>query len=158
MKIPMPARPRHDVRRWTMLAGGAAGVSAAAIYLFHPERGSAHRAKIRDLRNRAVGLGAGLRYRVAGRKVDDTVLVERVRSRLGLASGHAKAIEVSSTDGRLRLAGDVLADEHDAVVRTVSRTPGVRDVDDALVVHETIDGVTRLHGRTRERAPVTASA
>ena len=54
----------------------------------------------RDLRNRVTGVGAGVRYRVTGRKVDDTVLTERVRARLGLVAGHPNAIDVSTASGK----------------------------------------------------------
>jgi uncharacterized membrane protein len=144
------------------------------MYFFDPDRGPARRARIRDqmihaqceaqdavdtvsadVRNRATGIGAGLRYRFAHGDVDDPVLVERIRSRLGMVSGHAGAVDVAVSDGQVRLAGDVLADEHDTVVHAVSKVPGVRSVDDRLRVHHDPDGVSGLQGasRTRRRRP-----
>jgi uncharacterized membrane protein len=163
-------RPRGSFRRWTMQVGSAAGAGVATMYLFDPDRGPARRAKLRDrvtrihheardgadtlsrdVRNRAVGVGAGLRYRFNGGDVDDSVLTDRVRSNLGMLTGHAKAIDVATTDGRVRLSGDVHAEEHDAVVRGVLRVPGVRAVDDGLTAHNSADGVSSLQGSTRPR-------
>ncbi len=163
------------VRRWITQIGGAAGAGVVAMYYFDPDRGPARRAKIRDqavhaqkeaqdaidtvsrdVGNRMTGIGAGLRYRIAGRKVGDVVLVERVRSRLGMVSGHARAIDVTVADGAVRLNGDVLADEHDCVVRGVSKVPGVRSVDDQLRLHANPEGVSALQGgsQARRRADV----
>jgi uncharacterized membrane protein len=158
------------VRRWITQIGGAAGAGVAAMYFLDPDRGPARRAKIRDkaihaqresqdaidkasrdVRNRASGVGGGVRYRVAGRKVGDPVLVERVRSRLGTVSGHARAVDVTVSDGAVRLGGDVLADEHASVVRAVSKVPGVRSVDDQLRVHAYSEGVSALQGASRPR-------
>jgi uncharacterized membrane protein len=157
-------------RRWITEIGSAAGAGVAAMYFLDPDRGPARRARVRDqaihaqreaqhaiekasrdVHNRASGVGAGVRYRIAGRKVGDPVLVERVRSRLGTVSGHARAIDVTVSDGAVRLCGDVLADEHDSVVRAVSKVPGVRSVDDQLRVHAYSEGVSALQGASRPR-------
>jgi len=154
--------------QWIKQVGGAAGVGVAAMYFLDPDRGAARRARVRDqllhaqhdmehgldtlsrdLRNRVTGVGAGVRYRVTGRKVDDTVLAERVRARLGLVAGHPKAIEVSAASRVVRLSGDVLAEEHHAVVRAASRVPGVKKVDDQLRMHASADGVPGLQGPSR---------
>jgi uncharacterized membrane protein/osmotically-inducible protein OsmY len=181
VEIHMHPRP-FGVRRWMTQVGGAAGVGVASMYFFDPDRGPARRAKVRDqaihaqheaqaavdivsrdVRNRATGFAAGLRYRFAGADVDDAVLVERVRSRLGMVSGHARAIDVAVSDGEVRLHGDVLADDHDTVVRAVSKVPGVRSVDDQLRVHEEPDGVPGLLRASRasrhrpDRQPATWS-
>jgi uncharacterized membrane protein len=153
-----------------MQVGSAAGAGVAGMYLFDPDRGPARRARLRDraarirndarggadtlsrdVRNRVIGVGAGLRYRFSGGDVDDAVLNDRVRSKLGMLTGHAKAIDVSTTDGRVRLGGEVLAEEHDAVVRGILRVPGVRSVDDAMTAHHRPDGVSSLQGSTRPR-------
>jgi len=169
--VEIHTHPRpFGVRRWVTHVGSAAGASVATMYFFDPDRGPARRAKLRDqvvhaqheaqdavdilsrdVRNRATGIGAGLRYRFAGGDVDDAVLVERVRSSLGMASGHARAIDVAVSEGQARLDGDVLADEHHAVVRAVSRVPGVRSIDDQLRVHRSPDGVPGLQGASRTR-------
>ncbi len=154
--------------QWIKQVGGAAGVGVAAMYFLDPDRGAARRARVRDqllhaqhdmehgldtlsrdLRNRVTGVGAGVRYRVTGRKVDDTVLTERVRARLGLVAGHPKAIDVSTASRVVRLSGDVLAEEHHAVVRAASRVPGVKNVDDQLRMHAGADGVPGLQGPSR---------
>jgi osmotically-inducible protein OsmY len=165
--VPLPENHPHasplGVRRWIIQIGGAAGAGVAAMYFLDPDRGPARRAKIRDqaihaqreaqatidkasrdVRNRAIGVGAGVRYRIAGRKVGDPVLVERVRSGLGTVSGHARAIDATVSDGAVRLDGDVPEDEHDDVVRVVSKVPGVRSVDDHLRVHANSAGASAL--------------
>jgi len=162
---------RHpaDVVKSMKQVGIAAGAGIAAMYFLDPDRGPARRAKVRDqlihaqhevedgvdilshdLRNRATGIGAGVRYRIAGRRgVDDAVLVERVRAKLGLVTAHPKAIDVSASDRRVRLGGDVLAEQHRGVVRAVSRIPGVKSVDDQLRMHASADGLAALQGPPR---------
>ena len=170
IEIHTHSRARGSLLRWTTQVGGAAGAGLATMYFFDPDRGRARRAKLRDqairvqdealdsadilsrdLRNRAVGVGAGLRYRFTGGDVDDSVLTDRVRSTLGMLTGHAKAIDVAVTDGDVRLTGDVLAEEHHAVVRGASKVPGVGSVDDSLTVHASAEGVSSLQGWTRPR-------
>jgi uncharacterized membrane protein len=162
---------RHpaDLAKSMKQVGVAAGAGLAAMYFLDPDRGPARRARVRDqlihaqhevedgvdtlshdLRNRATGIGAGVRYRIAGRSgVDDAVLVERVRAKLGLVTAHPKAIDVSTSDRRVRLGGDVLAEQHRGVVRAVSRIPGVKSIDDQLRMHASADGVAALQGPPR---------
>src|SRR5262245_729049 len=160
-------RHPNSLVRWVKHVGGAAGAGAVAMYFLDPDRGPARRAGLRDqairaqhelengldtlsrdLRNRATGLGAGVRYRVTGRKVDDAVLVERIRAKLGLVAGHPRAIDVSASAGEVRISGDVLAEEHRGLVRAVSRIPGVKSVDDQLRMHASADGVPGLQSST----------
>jgi uncharacterized membrane protein len=160
-------RHHGSLAQWVRQIGGAAGAGAVAMYFCDPDRGPARRARIRDqairaqheledgldtlssdLRNRVTGIGAGVRYRVTGRKVDDAVLVERVRAKLGLVAGHARAIDVSASEGEVRLGGDVLAEDHRGLVRAVSRIPGVKAVDDQLRMHASADGVPGLNSST----------
>jgi hypothetical protein len=134
---------------------GGLGLGASAMYLLDPERGRRRRAMLRDgisarashsgrflkksgrdLGNRARGLAAKTRNRVSpAGPVEDDVLAERVRSRMGRHVSHPGAIEVSVAAGRVTLRGPVLADEADGLVRAVGSVRGVREVEDRLEIH-----------------------
>jgi BON domain len=98
---------------------------------------------LRDLRNRSRGIWHAL-FGPRG-PVDDAVLVERVRSRLGRVSSHPGAIEVSVSDGCVELRGPVLATEHQQVIDAVADVRGVSRVDDDLQLHKQPD-VPALQG------------
>ncbi len=100
----------------------------------------------RDLTNRVSGAAAmarGLRHRAP---VDDQVLLERVRARLGRAVSHPRAIDVGVAEGIVTLRGPILASEVTRLLRSVGRVRGVRDVVDALEAHETPANVPSLQG------------
>jgi uncharacterized membrane protein len=105
---------------------------------------------LRDLRNRSRGILHAL-FGSTG-PVDDAVLVERVRSKLGRFSSHPGAIEVSVSDGCVELRGPVLAAEHQQVIDAVADVRGVRRVDDDLQVHKQPD-VPALQGGAGRRIP-----
>jgi hypothetical protein len=65
----------------------------------------------RDLKNRSMGILAEGRSAMFRRPVDDTVLAQRVRSKLGFLVRHPSALEVQADRGRIILIGSVLADE-----------------------------------------------
>jgi hypothetical protein len=148
------------------LAVAAAG--AGLMYLLDPDGGRRRRARMRDrlvsaahrtghavdstsrdVGNRARGVVAELRGRLASGPVDDDVLRERVRARIGSVVGHASAIEVGVVDGAVTLRGPVLADEVDRLVRRVRGVPGVREAINQLDVHDEPGGVPGLQGRPR---------
>jgi BON domain len=150
---------------WSLI--GSIGAGAALMYLLDPNSGRRRRALLRDravhaahktadsaaalsrdLRNRAIGLMAGMRARFEadGAPVDDAVIEARVRSALGRVTTHPGAIGVSSSAGFVTLTGPVLASEHDAVYRAVSGVPGVCDVIDNLSAHEQAGDVPGLQG------------
>jgi uncharacterized membrane protein len=133
--------------------------------LFEPSRGSRRRALIRDkaisashvigdaldtttrdVGNRTRGVVAELRARLSPGDVDDRVLVERVRARIGGSVRHARSVEVSARDGQVTLAGPVLADEVDALLWRVASVRGVRHVDNRLDVHAQPADVPGLQG------------
>jgi osmotically-inducible protein OsmY len=138
------------------------------MYLLDPTTGRRRRALLRDramrfvrdaadaatglacdLSNRASGVRARLQQlqqRGAESSVDDTVLEARVRSSLGRVTSNPGAIQVTSVSGVVTLTGPVLASEHDAVYRTVSRVPGVAPVIDRLTLHESAASVSGLQG------------
>jgi uncharacterized membrane protein len=62
---------------------------------------------------------------------------------------HPRAIEVTASDGRVTLCGPVLAAEEQRLKRTVSRIPGVEEIDDRLQIHEHADDLPSLQGGRR---------
>jgi hypothetical protein len=151
--------------RFTRLLAGAA-MGAGLMYLLDPEGGRRRRALLRDqlvsaahkttdaveatsrdMTNRARGVVAELRGHFTRDEVDDDVLRERVRARIGQVVGRAGAIETRLDDGRVTLRGPVLADEVDRLVRRVRSVRGVRDVVNELDVHEAPGNVPSLQGR-----------
>jgi hypothetical protein len=144
------------------------------MYLLDPERGRRRRAlardkftsalasgeatfaaKARDLSNRARGVIAEMRSSTAGvTDAPDPVLVERVRAKLGQHVSHPGSVEVVVANGRVILAGPVLASEVERLVRAVHRVRGVRDVESHLQVLQEAGnqpGLQRGVARGRER-------
>jgi hypothetical protein len=164
-----------DVREDTMLQqrkglliGLGAGIGL--MYLLDPERGRRRRALLRDrltrgghtsavsmrargrdLAHRATGVMARLRAAVTAAPVDDVVLVERVRARLGRLVSTPHAVEVHAADGVVTLRGPILQDEVDRLVAGVARVSGVREVVDSLDAHDTAGSIPALQGAA-ERA------
>jgi hypothetical protein len=147
----------------SILAG--AGFGACLMYLLDPELGRRRRALARDrlvhashsagnaagaagrdLAHRASGAAARVRGRVERRPVDDRVLGERVRARLGHLVSHPGALEVAVSDGVATVRGPVLRDEAPRLLRGIARVSGVRDVVDALEVHDEPGHVPALQG------------
>ncbi len=153
----------------------AAGLGAGFMYFLDPDRGRRRRALVRDkstsawtqssetagkawrdVSNRAQGIAAKGRHligRVQG-STDDQVIESRVRSRLGRATNHPAAINVTVTDGHVQLNGAVLEHEHHAVLQAIRSISGVTSVEDRLIRHQTAEGVPSLqegrHMRTGE--------
>jgi hypothetical protein len=105
-------------------------------------------ATARDVRNRSAGMWYGIRSCLTGRQMneDDEALHNRVRSNLGMLVRHPQSIDVSVRQGRVRLAGPILQDEVDHTIRTISRIPGVRRMENHLEVHAAPDGIPGLQG------------
>jgi uncharacterized membrane protein len=161
-------RSRID-RRSGIAAGAAAGGSAAlAAYLFDPRKGGRRRAVLRDrfarfsrlartgsrsaardAAHRAQGALAEARATVMTQRVDDVVLVERVRSAIGRVARYPGAIEVAAQDGRITLAGAVLKSNAAAVRAAVRRVRGVAELDDQLQEHGNAGDAPGLHGPGR---------
>jgi hypothetical protein len=153
------------VRQLGRLLAGAA-IGAGLMYLLDPDRGrrrrsllrdqivsAAHRtsdavdATSRDVTNRARGVVAELRGRLAREQVSDDVLRERVRARIGSVVGHAAGLDTRVTDGRVTLRGPVLRAEVERLMRSVGGVRGVTEVIDELEVHEVPGDVPGLQGR-----------
>ena len=157
---------QRDTKTAGLGALGALGVGAALMYLLDPDRGARRRKLVadklvrlrhsatdaldttrRDLGNRTQGVAARTRGRFQSEEeADDRVIEERVRSELGRAVSHPSAITVLAVDGRVTLAGPVLAREVDDLLSRVGKVRSVKDVEHRLEVHETADGVPALQG------------
>ena len=148
---------------------GGLGLGASVMYLLDPERGRRRRAMLRDgmvsraidselflrksrrdIGNRARGMAARTRNRVfPSGPVEDDVLAERVRSKMGRYVSHPGAIEVSAAAGRVALRGPVLADEARGLIRAIESVRGVRDVEDRLELYSEPGAVPALQGGAR---------
>jgi hypothetical protein len=149
-----------------------AGVGAALAFMLDPQGGGRRRALVRDkvvfatrktrdgvdavsrdMANRTRGIAAASRGRLTARHVDDEVLVERVRAKLGRASSHPRAIDVKADDGEVTLYGPILSDEVDNVVSAVSAVRGVQSVINELEPHDSPEGIPSLQGHGRVAGP-----
>jgi BON domain len=148
----------------------ATTIGVLTMYLFDPVTGRRRRALIRDklirlgkttgetagvtardLKNRTLGTVAESRAALFEDAVDDSVLVERVRSELGFLVRHPSSIDVEARDGVVTLSGPVLTDEVQQLMTGVATVRGVRDVENRLEVHETSDNVPGLQGNIPKR-------
>ena len=145
-----------------------AGIGAALVYMLDPVAGGRRRALLRDkaawisrksreglagqtrdLANRARGLSAKTRARLADEPVEDRTLIERVRSELGRVCSHPRAIDVLSINGDVTLRGPLLARDLDAVLAAIAAVRGVRSVVNQLEVHASGDRVPSLQREGR---------
>lgn len=149
--------------RGAMLVG--MGIGASLMYFLDPTGGGRRRALMRDqfvhashrvtdaadatrrdLANRATGAVARIRRARRDGPVDDSVLVERVRSHLGRSVSHPRAIDVDARDGVVTLRGPILQSEVASLCNAVARVKGVREVVDELQAYESSDNVPALQG------------
>jgi BON domain len=138
------------------IVAGVSGIALGAglMYALDPTRGRARRARLRDkmvhaehrladeartaahdLRNRGRGLAHDVASVARRGRVDDDILQERVRARLGRAIPHPRGIEVSVNDAVVTLRGPVLLAEVERLEHEVGRVPGVAGVVNRCVVH-----------------------
>lgn len=133
--------------------GAAAAFAAGALlmYLFDPNTGRRRRAVARD-RGAAMGHGAAhlvqgktkraadqvrgalarTRDRLSTEPLDDELLHDRIRSKLGRLVDHPGSIEVHVHDGRVQLKGEVLDEELHHLIATLSSMRGVRNLESLL--------------------------
>jgi hypothetical protein len=149
----------------SLLTGLAAG--AGLMYLLDPNRGAYRRALMRDkvvraanqtgdaiattardLQHRTTGASAMLRGWRRQEAVDDGVLLERVRSKMGRYTSHPRAIDVFVNQGTVTLQGQILRPEHRGLMSAVSSVRGVCDVQDYLQVFDAEDNIPTLQGGT----------
>jgi BON domain len=119
----------------------------------------------RDLGNRMTGmLGRGRGVGQVGRggqrvsqtkrlfsdeAVDDARVAERVKSALGRATAHQRAISVRTADQCVTLSGDALASEIVSIVSAVQRVRGVVSVQNNIRTHRTGDSIPMLQSGSR---------
>ena len=106
----------------------------------------------RDIKHRSRGLAARARAGLSGRAAGDEVIEERVRAALGRACSHPRALELICENGRIVIAGPVLASEHHDVLGAVMAVRGVKGVTDMLEAHQSAD-VSALQGGIPRRGP-----
>ena len=145
---------------------GGAGLGAALMYIFDPDRGKRRRALIRDkveaagnkvsdkvekmgrdLQNRAYGVVAETKSIFQHDEVTDDLLVDRVRSRLGRIPVHIGAFDITAKDGVVTLRGQILADELPKVLRAARFVRGVKGIDNQFEAHERAGNVQTLQGQ-----------
>jgi len=124
---------------------GSAALGVGLAYLFDFQNGRRRRARLRDrgfrflrkageaLRSRAsdlggriLGLAQKVRHILKEETVDDQVLMERVRSKLGHHVSHAHSLKVEARDGVVTLRGPIATDEIAGLLNHVRRIPGVQ--------------------------------
>ncbi len=69
----------------------------------------------------------------------DVVLIERVRSEMGHVIRYPHKVTVMAEAGVIHLSGVVLVDEKEALLRSISRVPGVLGVRDSLEERNFLD-------------------
>jgi hypothetical protein len=146
----------------TLFGGALAG--AGIMYLLDPERGrrrrhiladkvgkSLHQAEqgvdvgLRDMGHRTRGMMAefrsALRYEES---VPDEMLVSRIRSRIGHVIRHPHMIDIRARKGYVILSGPLLQRHLTRLLRTVLATPGVRQLENRLEIHDNPNGIPSL--------------
>lgn len=152
-----------------LLFGAGLGLGTAAMFLLDPDRGKRRRALVgdkfasltkmtgdcinittHDVQNRTRGLIANIQSRFSSEQPDDTVLVDRVRSKLGRIVSHPSAINVTAQNGNVTLSGPILAHEVPNLLSCVKWVHGVQDINNNLEAHEATENHPALQGG-RER-------
>lgn len=147
----------------------AAGIGAATMYLFDPDRGKRRRALVRnkaehvtriatttagktrrDVRNHLRGAFAEFESLFRSEEVSDDIVEARVRSKLGRVVSHPHAIEVKAVEGVVILSGPILADEVLPLLDTVIAMDGVKNIENQLEIHECAEIPALQGGRKRQ--------
>jgi osmotically-inducible protein OsmY len=88
------------------------------------------------LRQRLRGMVYRAKPGAAEEAVPDDILIERVRAQLQRPVSHPRAIDVRAQEGCVILAGPILADEVEDLIRQVASIEGVRSIQSELDLHE----------------------
>lgn len=150
--------------------GTGLGIGTGLMFLLDPDQGKRRRALLRDkcysaarktsegmgvtardLRNRTQGMISEVQSRFSAESVDDAVLVDRVRAKLGRIVSHPRAIDVSVQNGRAVLSGPVLTEEVPELLACTRRVNGVKEVVDSLEPHQESDNHPALQGGSERR-------
>jgi uncharacterized membrane protein len=147
------------------------GMGAGLMYLLDPTGGRRRRALVRDrltrslrvLGNAAGATGRDVSHRAAGltaslrssarAPVDDRILVERVRSRIGRVVTHPHALEISARDGVITVRGPVLQAEAARLLSAIKRVRGVHEVVNELEEHREPGNIPALQGKGTSPGP-----
>jgi hypothetical protein len=150
--------------------GAGLGLGSGLMFLLDPDRGRRRRALLRDkcawsarktgeafevtardIRNRAQGIASSIQSTFTSEPVDDTVLTDRVRAKLGRIVSHPGAVQVTTQNGAVTLSGPILAEEVPYLLACVNRVSGVKEVVNNLESHERAENHPSLQGgRQRE--------
>jgi hypothetical protein len=156
---------RPPLSKWFTLGAGL-------MYFLDPDNGKRRRALLRDqllhlsrvgkealgrtgrdLANRAHGLSVRLERRTNA-ELPDEILIERVRSKMGVFVSHPHALEIHVENAVVTLSGPILRREAQPFTRRLRRMAGVRAVVDRLDRHGPDDHVSALQGGAlRRRRP-----
>jgi len=156
----------------------AAGVGAGLMYLFDPSRGKARRTMLRDkavsacdkgkhileqgaadLKHRAEGMAAEIGKAVHPEEpVSDEKLIARVRTHLGRVLTHPHSIHVSVKDGCVVLAGHVRPYVMKNIGAAVKSVPGVKGVENHLIVQEAANDTPPVAGWRHPARPEASVA
>src|ERR1044072_9516076 len=128
-----------------LLFGAGLGIGTAAMFLLDPDRGKRRRSLVRDklalatrktgdciestsrdVSNRTRRLISEIKCRLSSEQPEDSVLVDRVRSKLGRIVSHPAAIVVTADNGNVTVAGPVLTSEVPHLLSCVKWIPGVK--------------------------------
>ena len=133
---------------WSLVAGFVLGGATVALVGRRRRRRAMEAAGLTGRRR------SGLRQRLRGlvyesggplsEEVPDDILVERVRVQLERPVSHPNAVDVRAQDGCVILAGPILADELDELVRQVASIGGVRSIRSELDLHDEPGNVPAL--------------
>ena len=130
------------------------GLGAGLMYFLDPQHGTRRRAMVvdkanrfvnnldtsldtavQDARNRARGVLSEMTARLTDEGMTpDWILEERVRSNLGRIGRPTRTLDIRAENGRIHLAGTILREDEDAIVRAALRTRGVHGVENNLRV------------------------
>ena len=160
---------KRDRFGWTLF--GMFGAGAVTMYFADPNRGRRRRAMVKDalvhsgheVEKFAVRFGRDFEHRAEGAAaetrrlfeedddVSDSVLEQRIRTALGRAVSHPRAIEVNCTGGCVFLGGWVLADEVLELTSAVRAVRGVRELSTFLNTTDHPQHISALQGGSRRR-------
>ncbi|MDB5897004.1 MAG: hypothetical protein JWP22_1637 [Ramlibacter sp.] len=126
---------------------GAVAAGALAMYYLDPDLGARRRALLTDLVRSGLPGDSGRRGRgpqarrtyqrgTEGDPRSDAALRDRIQGRLGRLVSFPGALQVSVSDGVVRLAGRVLAKERDGLLAQLRDMEGVQKLVNAMTAHD----------------------
>ncbi|MBU8978044.1 MULTISPECIES: BON domain-containing protein [unclassified Lysobacter] len=145
--------------------GFAAG--ALVMYFLDPNTGRRRRSLVRDrsvsmghgadryvrgkskqAADRLKGIAARTRANLSSAPIDDDLLHDRIRARLGRLVDHPHDVEVHVREGRVQLKGTVAEEQFQDLLHAVSAMRGVQNLESLLRTKPTQGGSPSLHPGT----------